>query len=508
VSDITAAASVLLARGPGSAELLAVRRAAHLRFFGGFYAFPGGKVHAEDADTVALLRGPAATPDLDTRRVTVVRELFEETGVLLARRADGSFPPSSTELDGPRRELAEGRGSFPAFLTQQQLHLWRPDLVPLGCLVTPPFTSMRFDTAFFVAVLPSQQQSSVWRGELDEGCWTTAADLLDRWMRGECLVSPPTVSLLEAIRGRAVDEAPGLVAPLLQHLETGAIPPICFAPRVQLIPLRTAGLPPSTHTNAYLVGTDPVYLLDPGPADTGEQQRLFALLDAHTAAGKPLTAIVLTHHHPDHVGAAAACAERYQVPIWSHPWTASALRGQFRVSRTIDDGERLDLGIAPDGSGPWHLEAIHTPGHAPGHLAFYEPHYRLLLAGDMVSTLSSIIIAPPHGDLSVYIESLRRLQKYDCRLLLPAHGSASARPRQTLEECITHRRLREEQLLAALAGGPRTVADLIPELYKGLPSVLTRLAELQTLAGLQKLQRQGQVEADGEGATETWRLAR
>src|SRR5207244_6697670 len=118
------------------------------------------------------------------------------------------------------------------------------------------------------------------------------------------------------------------------------------------------------------------------------------------------------------------------------------------------------LGPAPDGSGSWHLEAIYTPGHAPGHLAFYERHYRLLFVGDMVSTLSSVIIAPPEGDLAQYLESLKRLRGYDCRLLLPAHGSPSARPRKLLEDSIAHRVRRQAQLLAALREEPRSVAEL------------------------------------------------
>src|SRR5262249_44549527 len=155
----------------------------------------------------------------------------------------------------------------------------------------------------------------------------------------------------------------------------GALHPIWFAPGVLLIPLHTQALPPSTHTNAYLVGSGPRYLLDPGPADPAEQARLFTVLDAEQGAGRRLTAIVLTHHHPDHIGAARACAAQYGVPIYAHPLTAQILRGKVPVDREIHEGECLDLGTAADGTHPWFLEAIHTPGHAPGHLAFYEPHY-------------------------------------------------------------------------------------------------------------------------------------
>jgi glyoxylase-like metal-dependent hydrolase (beta-lactamase superfamily II) len=375
----------------------------------------------------------------------------------------------------------------------------------VATLVTPPFTSMRFDTTFYAAELPPGQRAEVWPGELDEGRWSTAEGLLREWAEGRCLVSPPTVSILEAVRGKPPREAAERLAPLLASLAAGDVVPIYFAPRVRLIPLKTVALPPGDHTNAFLVGSDPAYLIDPGPRDPAERQRLFSVLDAFQAEGGRLAAVVLTHHHPDHADAAAACCERYGVPAWAHPWTAAALRAKLAVRRELNEGDRLDLGRTPGGGGPWHLEAHHTPGHAPGHLAFYDPHFRLLFAGDMVSTLSSIIIAPPDGDLTAYLASLRRLQRLDCRLLLPGHGNASSQPGQTLEECLAHRAKREEQLVAALQAGARSVAELIPELYRGLPSSLTRLAELQTLAGLQKLQKEGRAEPDEAGAGR-WRL--
>src|SRR5262249_8810715 len=153
------------------------------------------------------------------------------------------------------------------------------------------------------------------------------------------------------------------------------------------------------------------------------------------------------------------------------------------VSRFLNDGDRLDLGPAPHGRGRWELEALHTPGHAPGHLVFYERDYQLLLAADLVSALSSVVIVPPQGDLSQYLASLRRGQAWPCRLLIPAHGSPTARADKILADALEHRRQREDQLLAALAAGRRTVPELAVELYRGLPEGLFRLAEAQTLAG-------------------------
>jgi endoribonuclease LACTB2 len=475
----------MLAHERGSKEIFVVGRAPALRFLGGFLAFPGGKVHASE-DVLAR-----STPGLTGQHVAAVRELFEEAGVLLARDAGGAYLSAET-LIPLRRELMAEQITFHDLLAEHKLHLRPDDLTFVGSLVTPPFAPFRFDTAFFVAVLPPGQTAEVWPGELTEGNWRSAEQVLADWSAGDMLVSPPTVALLQAIRSRPVEEWPNQLTPLLAHRASEG--PIWFSPGVQMIPLFTEGLPPSTHTNAYLVGNDPAYLIDPGTSDAEEQGRLFELLSSRRLRG-----VVLTHHHPDHIGAAKVCAERYGVPILAHPLTARELHGRIEVHQFINDGDCLDLGISPAGRSGWHLQAIHTPGHAIGHLSFWEPHYRLLFAGDMISTLSSVLVPPPpHGDLAAYLDSLRRLQTYPARLLLPAHGSPTARPAFVLEQALSHRREREEQLLQVLESGPKTVPELAVELYRGLPADLMRFAEMQIQAGLHKLQCEGRAGVDAE----------
>jgi glyoxylase-like metal-dependent hydrolase (beta-lactamase superfamily II) len=174
------------------------------------------------------------------------------------------------------------------------------------------------------------------------------------------------------------------------------------------------------------------------------------------------------------------------------------------VDRFLDEGDTLDLGTTPDGSGPWQLQAMLTPGHAAGHLAFYEPRYRLLLAADLISTVSSVVIAPPDGDVAAYLDSLGRIRELDCRLLLPGHGPPTPRARQVIDGAIDHRLKRERQLLEALADGPQAIADLAERLYEGLPEALRGFARLQVQTGLEKLQREGRaVSADDS----RWQLA-
>jgi glyoxylase-like metal-dependent hydrolase (beta-lactamase superfamily II)/8-oxo-dGTP pyrophosphatase MutT (NUDIX family) len=502
VTVIGEAASVVLARDcPAAApEVFVVRRSDQLRFFGGYYAFPGGRLAPEDAEVPIRCHGCDSPGTVaDPRRAAAARELFEETGVLVARRADGSFPADTHSWQAQRCDLLEDRLHFGTFLAELGLHLDAADFLAAGSLLTPAFSPVRFQTDFFVVQMPPGQQAEVWPGELESGFWTTPAGLLETWAKGEALVSPPTVTILELLRDRPAADLPALLAPGLRALEGGAIPAIYFAPGVQMIPLRTVGLPPSSYTNAYLVGGERLSLLDPGAHEAEEQQRLFEVVDARLREGGRLQAVVLTHHHPDHIGAAGVSAARYGVPILAHPRTAELLRGKVKVDGALNEGDRLELGTAPDGSGPWRLEALYAPGHAGGHLCFYEPHYRLLFAGDMVSMLSSVVIAPPDGDLTLYLASLQRLRGVDCRMLLPGHGSPSVRPRQVIDEALAHRARREEQLLAALASeGPRTVAELAAVLYKDLPEGLHGLARLQLLAGLEKLGREGRAVAVNE----------
>ena len=125
--------------------------------------------------------------------------------------------------------------------------------------------------------------------------------------------------------------------------------------------------------------------------------------------GGRFQAILLTHHHRDHVGAVNAVSQRYRLPLRAHEETYRRIDAGFIPGEPLTDGDRLELGTAPDGSGDWHLNVLHTPGHAVDHLCFIDSRYHAAIVGDMLSTVSTIVIDPPEGHMHTYLDSLNRL---------------------------------------------------------------------------------------------------
>ena len=248
-----------------------------------------------------------------------------------------------------------------------------------------------------------------------------------------------------------------------------------------MLALRTPTLPPAAHTNMYVVGPDtgPQLVVDPGSPYPDQQALLDAQLEQEASAGRPLGGILLTHHHGDHVGGAAALAARWNVPIAAHRRTVERLRGRIDIARELVDGEVLD-GIT----------CVFTPGHADGHLVFETGGAQI--AGDMVAGLGTILIDPSEGDMADYLASLARMLERAPSLLLPAHGPAITDAAGKLREYIAHRTMREDRVVAALtAREDASVDDLVPAVYADTPRVLWPLAGRSLRAHLIKLVKEG-----------------
>jgi ribonuclease/clavin/mitogillin len=220
-------------------------------------------------------------------------------------------------------------------------------------------------------------------------------------------------------------------------------------------------------------------------------------LDRWKLEGRELCGVLLTHHHHDHVGAVRATAERYSLPVLAHAETLerlelapSSLKGL--ETREVQDGERIELGRAPDGSEGWGMTAHLTPGHSVGHLVFIEDRYRTAVVGDLISSLSTIVIDPPEGHMATYVATLGAFLELDFEVVIPAHGPAVRKGREAIEYHLRRRAEREAKLVAALADrGVVALPELLAVVYDDAPPEVRPYAERSLLAGLNKLMEEG-----------------
>ncbi len=462
------AASVMLVSG---GRVLLVRRSPKLKAFANLWAFPGGTVSRSDGESG------------DSRIVAAAREVFEETGVLLGRGGD---PEISREP--LRRALLAGEIGFAEALARLGATLPAADFVEVESLTTPEPAPHRFETRFYRLPLPEGERVSIWPGEIVDSALVSPEEALDRWRRGEMALAPPIIGLLERWSGDD-DEFRERNQRARYHR-----PAIRYSPGVAVLSCRTPTLPPATHTNALLIGASRRYLIDPAPEDPGEREELFRMVD-RLLGNDLLEAVLVTHHHRDHIGSVLAAAARYRVPVGAHPETFARMPAIPGRTIPLGDGDLLDLGQAPDGSPDWRLEVLFTPGHAPGHLVFVESRYGAMAVGDMVSSLSSILISPEDGDLGQYMDSLRRIARACRGMVYPAHGVPVVDGRKLLDAQIRHRETREAAVLEALGDEPAALSEIGRLVYPAsevpLDGPVRRLAESALMSGLRKLECEG-----------------
>ena len=231
-----------------------------------------------------------------------------------------------------------------------------------------------------------------------------------------------------------------------------------------------------TGNNTYLLRGRAPALIDAGVGNSAHLDEVDQALGA-----APLSAVLITHDHPDHSSGVPSIAAR---------WPA------VRVVRFegLED-ERIPAGNT-------YLRPIHTPGHSPDHLCFFDEAAGDLYSGDLVRLGGTIVIpASRGGDMRQYMRSLRLVRELSPRRLLPGHGAIIDDPVTLVDEYLRHRAAREAQIVEVLRAGAANPQAIAARVYGELPSAIASAAADTVLAHLIKLEQAGRAR---RGANMRW----
>ena len=425
-------------------EILMVRRQPELPSFSGYWAFPGGKIEAADADgSTALICADAETRVL----VGIAREVQEELGI---------------DLD--------------ALAAAGQVQAVRV----LGEATTPPIAAGRFRTRFLRIDLSEKPTLALDLREHSEASWAPASTWLARYHEGTLLMAPPTFDTVSAL---AQDPACGLLTNL--HLdgpedECRIIEPLHG---LRMIPVRSNTLPPATHTNAFLIGDSYKVLVDPSPADRNELARLYKLIDRVGC-----DEVLLTHHHPDHRQFANEIAERYDVPLALSDTTRRFIQAEVPgyfgdlLLRTYVEGDVVTRWLGQP------VRVVPVPGHDAGQIALMPDNKAWFIAGDLIQGIGTVVIAKPEGHMGTYFATLQKVIDLDPAVIVPSHGMAMGTTYR-LQETLKHRKMREAAVLQLHREG-KSPEEMLPVLYKGVDSRLWPFAAMNITSHMEKLREE------------------
>jgi len=256
-------------------------------------------------------------------------------------------------------------------------------------------------------------------------------------------------------------------------------------------------------TNTYLLGSRDIAVIDPGPPDETHLTAILNALESH----QRISHIFVTHSHIDHSPLAMVLAQITGAKVHGFGDSSAGRADVMAGLADLGGGEGRDEAFMPDVTLPdgasvagsdWTLTALHTPGHMGNHLCFAWPEAQALFSGDLVMGWATSMVSPPDGHLTDFMASLERLlAREGDQVYFPGHGAPITEPHARVAELHAHRRMREGQIMAALARAPGTPAQLTAQIYTDVPTALLPAAERNVLAHLIDLSARQQVSTDG-----------
>lgn len=245
-----------------------------------------------------------------------------------------------------------------------------------------------------------------------------------------------------------------------------------------------------TGTNSYVLGTERVAVLDPGPEDLNHLEAL-----RRAIADRPVEAILLSHTHNDHSGLAPALQAMTGAPYWVIPGgstidgSKSAHGTDLVPGRALADGERITLAGLE-------LEVLSTPGHAADHAAFGLIGTDILFTGDHIMGWNSTVISGADGSLQQYFDSLDKVIAAPYATYLSGHGAPITNGPAFARALKAHREARNQQIRVELGKGQATMGSLLDAIYPTLSAGLRVLAKSTLTAHLEYLEGRGEAVID------------
>lgn len=271
-----------------------------------------------------------------------------------------------------------------------------------------------------------------------------------------------------------------------------------ISPLIRRVIARNPGSFTYTGTGVYIIGRGEVAVIDPGPELEEHFDAIKTILE-----GETITHVLVTHSHMDHSPLAAPLADYAGCKTYAKGPAVPTDSG-VRLEAGDDLRFRPDVTIGDEWicSGPgWTIEAIETPGHTSNHVCYALREENAVFSGDHIMGWSTSVVSPPDGNMTAYIDSLRKVQKCGFDTIYPTHGAPIAEDANGfIEAYIQHRLRRERAILSAVEAGDEKIVDIVRTVYTDVDPSLYPAACHSVLGHMIDLHQRGLVVTDTKEA--------